>query len=278
MDLVHKISSDNGSTWSPLRLVHSASNSTSNVTIGNPAPLLLAPRSILLPFCVENHAVGFLRSTDAGSSWSPTPSFLPPSVLPPSHTWVATGPPGGLRLSSTGRLLVPMDVQAPGVPYSSGALLSDDSGASWSLSSLVAGGNEAQAVALPWRGPGALHLSMRAAAGARRLGAQSTDGGSSWGAPFPTIAESECEGSITSLPLRNGGPVLVMSSAFSATARKNMTLHTSRDDGATWVPEALVYSGAAAYSSIVALNDASRVGLLYEVDSYKRIVYSEVSI
>ena len=277
-DIVMSTSADAGATWSPLSVVYGESNAMQNVTIGNPAPVLLGPGSILMPFSRNNLAAGFMRSVDGGAHWSgPQPL---PLVLPKGVTWIATGPPGSLRLVA-GRRVVPMDIQAAAVPYSSGALFSDDDGQTWRLSSLVKGGNEAQAVALPWKSPGALHLSMRNVNGAMRLGAESLDGGATWSSPWTTLAETECEASVTALAAAPGGPLLVMSSAFSS-ARKNMSLHVSEDDGRTWTPRVVVYAGTAAYSSVVSLDgpggDRTSVGLLFEADSYARISYTPVKI
>lgn len=275
-DIVMSTSKDGGGTWSPVAVVHGESNSSRSVTIGNPAPVLLSPGTILLPFSRNNLEVGFLRSTDGGKSWGAAPQALPAAALPAGLSWVATGPPGSIRLAS-GRVVVPLDLQAQGVPYSSGALVSDDGGGTWRLSTLVAGGNEAQAVALPWRAAGAVHLSMRSASGTARLAAESADGGASWGKPWDTVAETECEGSVAALPAATGGPALVMSSAFSA-KRENMTLHVSVDDGRTWAPKVQVYAGGAAYSSLVSLDGRKTVGLLFEADAYARIVYTPVAL
>jgi sialidase-1 len=275
-DIVLSRSTDGGATWSAPAVVYGESNATHFVTIGNPAPVLLAPGgSLLLPFSRNNLQVGFLRSADGGAHWG-APQPLPAAVLPAGLTWVATGPPGSLRLPS-GRLVVPVDAQAAGLPYSSGALLSDDGGATWRLSSLVRGGNEAQAVGLPWKAAGAVHLSMRSAGGAARRGAESADGGATWGAPWGTIAETECEGSVVALPAAPGGPRLVMSSAFSS-KRENLTLHVSADDGRTWAPRVRVYAGGAAYSSLASLDGERLVGLLFEADGYARICYTNVSV
>lgn len=274
-DIVFSASSDGGASWSPVSVVHGESNASHYVTIGNPAPTLLSPGSILLPFSRDNREVGFLRSDDGGKTWG-APVALPSSVLPAGLTWVATGPPGSIRLPS-GRLVVPMDVRAAGVPYSSGALLSDDGGAAWRLSSLVHGGNEAQAVALPWKAAGAVHLSMRNVGGAARLASESADGGVTWGPPWSTVVETECEGSVAALPAAPGGPLLVLSSAFNR-QRENMTLHVSGDDGRTWVPRVQVYAGGAAYSSVVGLDGKGLVGLLFEADANAHIVYTAVAV
>lgn len=285
VDLVVKRSTDGGASWGALTVIHSESSPSANVTIGNPAPVALSDGDgVLLPFCRNNAAVGTLASADGGSSWS-GPAYV--GGLPADWAWVATGPPGSLQLpGATGRLLVPIDyyVHSQG-DYNSSALLSDDGGKSWRVSSTgVPGGNEAQAAALPWVGPGAVLLSMRSADGPRRLAALSTDGGDSWGAPWPTITESQCEASTLALPTGgvNGGPALVMSSAFDPAGRTNMTLHASGDDGRSWAPVLRVYPGSAAYSSLADLGagggGGSNVGLLFERDGYARISFAALAL
>lgn len=86
-DLVMSTSRDGGKTWSSLSVVHSESNSSHSVTIGNPAPVLLGPGIIFMPFCRENLEVGFLSSMDGGLHWS-GPAPLPDSVLPSDLQWM----------------------------------------------------------------------------------------------------------------------------------------------------------------------------------------------
>jgi sialidase-1 len=264
VDLVSRTSHDGGATWGALFLVHSESSASANVTIGNPAPVASAttPGLLLLPFSRENRAAAVLRSVDFGASWT-LGATLP--VLP-AWSWVATGPPGSLELPS-GRLVVPFDFSGPSQPFAAAAFLSDDGGGTWRASAgMLPGGNEAQAALLPWaasKGAGTLHLSARASHGTSRLAAQSTDGGNTWSAPWPTVAEGMCEGSVVALPSSRR---LVMSSAYNAAHRQNMTLHASTDDGRTWVPRVTVDAGPAAYSALLDLSTPAgdAVGLLYE--------------
>lgn len=261
VDLVSRTSTDGGATWAPLALVRSESSRAANVTVGNPAPIVVSSDLLLLPFSRDNTAAAVLRSLDFGATWALSTAALPVAA---AWSWVATGPPGGLALPS-GRLVVPIDRSGPGLPFASTAFLSDDAGATWRVSAgAVAGGNEAQCAALPWRSNATLHLSARASDGAgTRLAAESVDGGATWSAPWRTVAESECEASVVALPRSRR---LVLSSAFSPEKRQNMTLHVSDDDGRTFTPRVRVDARAAAYSALVDLStDAGdAVGLLYE--------------
>ena len=265
VDIVRKSSHDGGRTWSPLALVRSESAGARSVTIGNPAPVALGGSRVLLPFCRENREAGVLLSEDGGATWALTANL----TLPADWTWIATGPPASLLLPS-GAVLVPANhLDARGAPFSH-AFLSADGGRTWALSESVQGGNEDQAVLMPWTRPPRVLLSMRSA-GARRLAATSDDGGATWSAPWPTIAETQCEASTVALPAHPAGPRLVMSSAFAAT-RVNLTLHTSSDGGHAWTPSLVAYAGSSAYSSLLVIGDAA-VALAFERDDYARISF-----
>ena len=284
-DIVQRSSHDGGATWGALSVVYGESSRTLNVTIGNPAPAVLSAdgRSLLMPFCRENREVGLAGSEDGGSSWSLAQRSI---AVPPGTwtTWVATGPPGSVRLEGSGRIVVAMNFANATVKAASAALLSDDGGATWRLSAgIVRGGNENQVVQLPWRAPAGqmLHMTMRNAAGGSRLASESTDGGESWAAPWQTVGpEDACEGSVVALPSARR---LAMSNAFDRTKRLNMTVHVSGDDGRHWAPAALVWPGPSAYSSVV---DASAgggdlVGLLFEKGDkgpYEQIAYVSVPL
>lgn len=266
VDLVSKESTDGGRTWGKLSVVHRESVGSKSVTIGNAAPVYLGGGRILLPFCRENKAAGVLESSDFGKTWS----LLANLTVPPTWTWIATGPPGSLLLP-TGRVLIPANrIEADG---SHGFVYySDDGGKSWKISETsVAGGNEDQAVYMPWTQPPSLLLSLRSVLGAVRLAALSTDDGVNWSAPWKTIAEDECEASTIALPAHPHGPRLVMSSAFNA-KRVNMTIHVSDDEGHTWTPTVNIYAGGSAYSSLVATGNSS-VALAFERDGYARISF-----
>ena len=75
---------------------------------------------------------------------------------------------------------------------------------------------------------------------------------------------------LQALPAHPAGPRLVLSSAFTAAKRQNLTLHTSSDGGHTWSAVAQVYAGAAAYSSLVAVADGA-VAVAFERDGYQAI-------
>ena len=266
VDLVSKRSLDGGRTWGALQVVRSESTDAQHVTVGNPAPVVLAGGgggALLLPFCRNNIEVGVLRSDDRGHSWRLSANIS----VPAGWSWVATGPPGSMQVQRGGRIVVPMNFANKSVPAASSAFLSDDGGATFRLArDTVTDGNEDQAVELAWRSnatASVLHLSMRSGKEGHRLAAESADGGDSWSAPWATITETACEGSVLALPRSRR---LVMSTAFAA-QRTNMTLHASSDDGHSWAPLLQVFGGFSAYSSLIdasTAGGAEAVGILFE--------------
>jgi sialidase-1 len=275
VDLVARRSADGGGTWGPVTRVYGESNATHDVTTGNPAPVYVpATGQIILPFCRNNVAALTLTSADGGETWA-GPAPIP---TPGDWRWVATGPPASSVLP-TGRIVIPADHYGSDGLYYSHAFLSDDGGRTWALSASVRHGNEAQAVPMPWVNASTVLLSMRTDLDTR-LAAVSGDGGATWSAPWPTVAETECEASTAALPAAPRGPALAMSSAFNAAARTNLTIHASRDDGLTWVPAVTVYPGDAAYSALVAWAGGAGggVGVLFERDGYTKISFANVTV
>jgi sialidase-1 len=282
-DIVQRASHDGGATWSALSVVYGESTALKNVTIGNPAPVVLSANTLLMPFSRENLEVGRGRSEDGGSTWALAARSI---AVPPGTwtTWVATGPPGSVRLRGDGRIAIAMNFANSTVKAAAAVLLSDDAGATWRLSAgVVRGGNENQVAELPWRSTPAaavLHMTMRNAAGASRLASESVDGGEHWTAPWETVGpEDACEGSVVALPRTRR---LAMSNAFAA-KRENMTLHVSGDDGHSWAPAALVWAGPSAYSSVAAGAAAGSdvVHLLFEKGDkspYESIAFASVTL
>ena len=84
IDIVMRRSDDGqGARWGQQVLVHSESNATHNVTIGNPAPVVVSrqPGKVVLTFCRGNTAVLAMDSTDYGRTFS-APRELHAAKLP----------------------------------------------------------------------------------------------------------------------------------------------------------------------------------------------------
>ena len=111
-----------------------------------------------------------------------------------------------------------------------------------------------------------------------RLYAISDDGGSTFGAP--QFAEDLPE-PICSAGLANHGGTLFFSNPDSTSERTHMTLKSSTDSGESWQVDTPIFGGQSAYSVVVSLNDAARVGVVYErgeASPYERVTLAIVAL
>jgi sialidase-1 len=131
-------------------------------------------------------------------------------------------------------------------------MYSDNLGASFSISNKEEGGNECQAAALS---NGSLILNQRTRGPQRQL-SYSYNNGATWTEPRPVVlagtGASTCCGSTVSV----GDGHLLVFSGPNSDSRKNMSIYTSTDSGASW--ECLHQLGdptlAGGYSSLAAIN------------------------
>lgn len=273
IDIVLRRSTDNGRTWSPMRVIADMGADT----IGNPCPIVdRETGTIWLLLCWNarsgpeseivigkaQRSVWLTRSDDDGATWSPLLDITR-QVKRPDWRWYATGPCHGIQTTG-GRLIAPCDftVGDPDPHYShygSHVVYSDDHGASWQIGGIVQG--QVNECALADLGDGWLYLNMRAYQGRhRRVVSWSSDGGTTWTPPRAddTLIEPVCQGSVCEL---GGGRVLFANPA--STRRENMTVRLSEDGGRTWARSLALHPGPAAYSDLVVCPDGA-IGCLYE--------------
>jgi sialidase-1 len=271
-DVVSKRSSDGGKTWGALQVIATESSSSHYVTLGNPAPGVLANGDILLPYCRNNLEVFITKSSDNGHTWSKA-SDISSQVVGSDWSWVATGPPGSVQLD-TGRIVVPADHRSASAGAGSHVFFSDDMGASWTLGELLREGNECQAASL---GNNNVILGMRPESGQPRLFSTSSDGGETWSKAFsPTnMVDPGCEGSIVSAGGNDTTNELFLSHAQNPSDRVNMTVFRSQDSGEHWSVLHNVWQGPSAYSSLVVLSEEA-IGLLWEAWKSSEGGYSSI--
>lgn len=306
VDILLKISKDNGISWSSARII--ADNDT--LQAGNPAPLVdySDPNNpagrILLLFNTGTASeqavrqgkgireVFYMSSTDAGQSWS-TPRNITTQVHRPRQAnyhsdyqfeedWrsYALTPGHALQLSS-GRLFVPANHSA-GSPqegfneYRSHALFSDDHGVSWQLSDNVdiPSSNEATAAELS---NGDIMMNIRQQNGEKRqrLVAISSDGGQSWSQTFfdSTLIGPVCQASLINYTTPNDQPALLFTNPASPNKRVNLTIRLSLDDGQSWEVSRTICPDDSAYSDLV-IEEQERIGVLYEKGNQGGIYYA----
>ncbi|MXY70369.1 MAG: exo-alpha-sialidase [Acidobacteriia bacterium] len=308
IDLVLKRSTDSGATWSALQVVWSDGANT----CGNPCPVVdTRTGRILLPMTwnsgedngrdlhsgtgSDTRRVFLTYSDDDGRNWS-SAREITGQAKRPDWWWYATGPGVAIQVRNgghAGRIVVPANHSSEKHGYAAHAMLSDDGGENWRMSSVIAPAcNESQVVELV---DGRLMMNSRnqSFTNEERTGyraiAFSADGGETWTPPQPDahLGDPQVQASLTrySWPGEGNPGRLLFSNPAPPVSRERgqrirMTVRSSLDDGRTWPVARLIHEGPAAYSSLARLHDGS-VGLLYEAGSegpYEAIQLARFSI
>lgn len=312
IDIVMKRSKDKGKSWSALTVI--VDHGT--LQAGNPAPVvdLLDPaypagRIFLFYNTGNDHeseiAKGkgirechYITSTDGGRSWSAPVNITAqvhhpkqPGIDPAYHfndDWrtYANTPGHALQISEgkyKGRLYIAANHSA-GEPkhdathYFAHGYFSDDHGKTFRLSEMVdmPGSNESTAAFLS---DGKLIMNSRNQTGApkTRIVSLSKDGGATWDTAYfdQGLPDPVCQGSLLNIGNRNGRQVLAFCNPADTLKRHKLTLRISFDEGRSWQKNILISEAPAAYSDIV-MTASRRIGILYEKNNYREIVFQEV--
>ncbi|MGN0002734.1 MAG: exo-alpha-sialidase [Sphingobacterium composti] len=321
VDIVYKISQDNGKTWGALQVAADYDK----LQAGNAAPVvdLLDPRfpkgRIFLFYNTGNNheydvragkglrEAWYITSTDGGKSWS-SPVNITTQVHRPkmphiniaynfSEDWraYANTPGHGLQFDSgkyKGRIYIPANhsfgnPKPDGKDYFAHAYYSDDHGDTFKIADKITfeGGNESMAAQISSK---ELYMNSRNQQGnvRSRIVSCSNDGGVTWDTTFydRNLPDPVNQGSTLSWKKGNKY-ILAVSNAADEKLRDNLVLRLSKDKGKTWYfnkvvaksPEGYKGGAWAAYSDIV-LVKKNTIGVLYEKDGYKEIVFSVVKV
>ena len=292
IDIVLKRSTNNGASWGSLTVVRDEGGDSAT----NPSPVvdettgrifLHYSKSITRPF--------YMYSDDNGATWS-APVEITATAKAPGWGYCVPGPGHGIQLkrgNQAGRLLVPSHHYLANGTKGMHAVYSDDHGATWSYGSVAdaAGGinpDECMAVELVSPAPDGgsrVYYNIRdqsgSAAGNRTVG-WSDDGGATLNLPLSNdtrFVTPIVQGSLLRMRATDEGDavnVILFSCPNHASSRQNMSIWYSTDEGLNWSAPRSVYSGGAAYSDMVLLEDRT-VGLLYEKNPYSRITFTSFS-
>ncbi len=310
VDMVLKRSTDQGKNWGRLEMAVDFGDAQA----GNPAPVYdltdpKFPKGRLFLFYNTGTAheadvregkavreVWYKTSTDHGKTWSEAtnitlqtsrpnaPAVNSAYAFPEDWRSYANTPGHALQIQNglyKGRIFVAANHSA-GSPqeayrdYAAHAFYSDDHGKTFKLSPNLdyAGGNEATAAETS---DGSLLFNFRNQSGDAkyRLQGFTKNAGESWDEVrvMKDLPDPVCQGSIISFKPKKDQHVLLFSNANSQTERENLTVRRSTDDGQTWSAGKVIYPGPAAYSDLVIQKNGD-IGVLYEKDGYKRIVYA----
>ncbi|MBX3415239.1 MAG: exo-alpha-sialidase [Pirellulales bacterium] len=260
IDLVMRRSTDQGKTWSEMRVIADDGENT----IGNPCPVLDRTTGILwLPYCRNNDQVFVMSSPDHGATWTAPVEITSSVKLDSWDKWYATGPGHGIQLAS-GRLLIPCDHYDEEEKYSH-IIYSDDHGATWKIgATLDPKTNECEAVECA---DGSVCLNMRSYRGNHcRAVAWSKDGGLTFSPAVdqPALVEPVCQASIVRLTddkrfLKNR----VLFSNPRSKKRENLAVRISYDECQSWTEGKVLHEGPSAYSNLAVTNEGT-ILCLYE--------------
>lgn len=306
IDIVMRRSSDKGKTWDPLQVV--ADNGDRQA--GNAAPVVDVtdpdyPQGRIFLFYNTGNAqegevrkgngqreVWYRTSVDNGKSWS-VPIDITSQVHPADWRSYANTPGHAMQFlhgKFKGRIFIAANHSAgPPQPrfvdYKAHGYYTDDHGKTFHLGATieVGGGNESMATELSGD---RLMMNSRNQKGEPRLRmvSVSSDGGRTWDSTWfdPALPDPVNQGSILTVGEKKGHAVLAFCNAADTAKRDNLTLRISDDDGHTWPKKVLVdrspagdVHGFTAYSDMVQLS-RRRIGVLYERDNYRQIVFTVI--
>ncbi|MEW9871599.1 exo-alpha-sialidase [Arthrobacter sp. HS15c] len=238
-------------------------------------------------------------SDDDGLTWRHRRITAQLKARPPEHS--AGNPPGpaitgifaaagqGIQVHTgpyRGRLVQQYVVLAGGEIMAASAY-SDDHGENWALGELIGARthghapNENKVAALQ---DGRLLLHSRGTP--RRLAALSDDGGTTWSAlrPVEDLPDPGDNGSLArfdGLPALAAaaddttGAWLLATNNHDTSLRRNTVLSLSTDNGLTWPAKLVLCPGSSAYSTAARLPDGN-IGVLYERQGYREIVFASI--
>ena len=247
-----------------------------------------------------------IKSYDLGLTWT-SPENITTQVHRPNHPaanpaythtadWrhYANTPGHALQISEgryKGRLYVPAnhsvgDPQERFREYRAHGFYSDDHGKTYRLSESLTfpGSNESTAAPLS---QDRLLMSVRNQEGTvrQRILAYSSDGGATWEEEYfeAQLPDPVCQGSLLALGTENGKTLLAHSNAADPKERNHLTVKLSWDEGKTWARSIPIDSTSdstkkswTAYSDLVLL-DPNTLGILYERDNYREIIFYSFS-
>jgi sialidase-1 len=307
--IVFKRSTDGGRTWSALRVLRDdGANSLNNPTAvveqqsGRvfliyqriPANLKEASKDVATGLEGPNVYRNFLlTSDDDGVTWSKPLDVTGTTKRPERATTIASGPGIGIQLTRgahQGRIIFPFN-EGPFWKWQNFAVFSDDRGTTWKFGADVGGAfvpdakmgersqvNEVQMVEL---NDGSVRIDSRQFAGAKvRKTSISRDGGETWSnvSDVNDLRDPSCMAGVLRYSFDDGtGQGKLLHTGPDSTKREHGTVYLSLDDGATWPVKRELYAGGFAYSVPTRLANGT-IGVLFEADNYKRIVFARFPI
>lgn len=288
IDLVMKRSFDNGKSWTRQQTIV---NFTGNDAAADAS--MVVDESTGVIWLAYDYAMAdpqgqlgriirihIIKSTDDGVTWSEPVELT--NLTRGKNFWLQNAPGRGLYTKG-GQIIFPMytisgDFNHPKEKQTV-LIVSKDHGRSWSLSKGVGDNNvEAQAASLS---DGSVIVNMRRPYGEGYRQIATTDNlGQSWSEvrTDSMLKEPGCQGSMISYE-SHGKSLLLFSVPDDKKYRRNLVIHISENGGKSWEGKLSIYNNpntySAAYSCLTQLPDGN-IGILYEADTRKRVVFAEI--
>lgn len=283
IDLVMKVSNDNGESWRAQQLICRHQRDGMRGKCGNATPVFDRDSgTVFLAYNLSGipHASGsrgahqalIKASNDGGENWGE------PTLL--ANDNLVFGPGHGVQkllAPHQGRLIIPAYESTFAT-----AIYSDDKGASWQRSNGLNTGNETEIAELS---NGMLYMTTRHRAPIGRppepngrLYSISSNAGETWpDAKVDThLPTPICQASVQRYGHEGG---LLFTNPSHVKSRVRMTLQRSADNGLNWLEPILIYPGPAGYSVVGVLGNGDAV-ILFErgVVAYsERITFARVA-
>ncbi len=299
IDLIAFRSEDNGDSFGdPIVL---ASGFETGTTMNNPVMIPDENGVVHLLYCVNygvcttcgtaatsacTHGAGvfYRKSIDDGKTWG-APVNISDATDPTFHDVIATGPTHGIR-TSAGVLVVPVwmvkkgkgwNLTSHGGPAGSvvvSTLYSTDSGATWQLGELIP--HDSAVINLPNETAivetfdGKIMINSRMDGVGYRAVAYSDTGYSDWTdyTVDTALIDPTCCGGLASYTAQSASEdnTLLFVNCEHSTARTNLTIKGSTDNGKTWKYRKVLATYAAGYAD-VAVDQNGTIYVLMEVSS-----------
>jgi len=275
IDLVLKRSTDQGATWSSMKIIEDPGERWS---AANPCTLVDRETGTVWLFYLRgkpgrntytgrpgtNDIETFARtSSDNGRSWSEPIDLtkVTRDLSDPKWCTSVVGPGGGI-CTRNGRLAIPVWRFEP---WSVFAVFSMDHGRTWQRGEFIPGvsGDECQLAELA---DGRWLLDIRQHDGGKhRWRATSEDGGRTWSKPFAGETLSPVACAVERLTLKSTGDNRdrLLWTGPEGPGRTNLVVRVSYDEGKTFPHQRAITRGHSAYSDLTIFKDKT-VGVLWE--------------
>ncbi|NQT39113.1 MAG: exo-alpha-sialidase [Planctomycetes bacterium] len=287
IDLVLKRSTDDGVTWSPMKLIEHSGEFWSS---SNPATVVDHQSGRVWVFylrCKPGRGTHAARpgtddvanlarySDDHGQTWSEPIDQTDVARDMADAQWRISVPgPGGAIQDRKGRLIVPMWRYAP---WSAFTLFSEDHGRTWHRGDVMPGEQGVDEDQLVELSDGRILLDARQHGGPHRWTATSSDGGRTWSAPAAGQPVTPVCCAVERYTLKSAGDDRdrILWTGPQGPGRNKLIVRTSYDEGRTFTHQRLISDEPAAYSTLTILKDKS-VGVLWERGNYRFITFTRL--